>query len=736
MKYIATREGVEKLEGSGPVTEKQQRLIADLLRDFPDSAELFEYADYCAAPTVGSASAFISAALDANAHTVQVGDGYMRYISTRRGVEMRAQGTHGLFGQSEAVDLQDALSELQSHKGNVWTIIYSLRREDAARLGYDNATAWRTLLLAQQAALAQALKIPPQALRWYAAFHDAGHHPHIHVMLWSQDPQKGFLTKQGVADMRSKMTNAIFKDELRQLYQKKDVSYKELAAVTQAELQRLLVQMERMTQVEQMKRLELPEQLEQATRDNPTLAEKMSLLANKLETVSGKKVYGYLKKPVKELVDSIVDDLAALPQVAACYAAWNRLRDELEAYYRQQPRQHLPLSKQKEFKPIRNMVIREADALRMGSFTFEDEGAEQIAEKAMEQAAESTAEQAAAQAEETQENECPTESDLPFPASSAAPKTPDTRQSTVRHTGNAAIYAQARKYRAAKNALLNEEASPEEKAAAIRSLETLWADGFSVAAHMLGKVWRDGSCGVVNGQAAEYWFRCAASAGLDYSQYTLGKLLQAQGRITEAVAWYQQAAAHNNQFARFRLGKLYLLGDGVPKNIPAALGHLTNSAEQGNPFAQYTLGKLYLSGGDVPRDIRKASEYLTASASKGNPFAQYTLGKLYLQGHLVRRDRQQAKAWLTLSAAQGNTYAQFFLDRMDQYRDPSPLLAIGKLLRDLSGVFRANSVPPVGPAGIRMDSKRRRKLQQKRLAMGHRLDDHEDLPMQQRSFTL
>lgn len=845
MKYIATREGVEKVSGSGPPTEKQQRLIADLLHDFPDSTELFEYADYCTAPTASSASAFISAALDANAHTLQPGDGYMRYISTRQGVELRAQGTHGLFGQSENIDLQDALSELRSHEGNVWTVIYSLRREDAARLGYDNAAAWRALLLAQQAALAQALKIPPQALRWYAAFHDAGHHPHVHVMLWSADPQKRFLTKQGVADMRSKMTNAIFKDELQQLYQKKDLSYKELATAAQAELQRLLVQMERMTQVEQIGRmeqreqLELPEQLEKSACGNSALAEKMSLLVNKLETVSGKKVYGYLKKPVKELVDSIVDDLAALPQVAACYAAWNRLRDELETYYRQQPRQHLPLSKQKEFKPIRNMVIREADALRMGEISFEDDEAEQIAEKALEQAAESTAEWAAAQAEETQENERPTETDLPFPASSAAPKTPDTRQSTVRHTGNAAIYAQARKYRAAKNALLNEEASPEEKAAAIRSLETLWADGFSVAAHMLGKVWRDGSCGVVNGQAAEYWFRCAASAGLDYSQYALGKLLQAQGRIAEAVGWYQQAAAQNNQYARFRLGKLYLLGDGVPKDIPvalgyltasagqgnqfaqytlgklylpgedvpqdipAALGYLTSSAEQGNPFArytlgklylagdsvsqdipsalkyltasakqgnpfaQYTLGKLYLSGEDVPRDIHKALEYLTASAkqgnqfaqytlgklyltgdnvpqdvpsalkyltasaSKGNQFAQYALGKLYLQGRLVRRDRQQAEAWLTLSAAQGNVYAQFFLDHMDQYRDPSPLLAIGKLLWDLSGIFRANSVPPTGPAGIRMDSKRRRKLQQKRLAMGHRLDDHEDQPMQQ-----
>lgn len=180
MKYIATREGVEKLTGNGPVTKGQQELIQKLLHDFPDAVELFEYEDYRKAPTLGTASAFITMALDANLHEINSESGYLSYIATRPRVERR--GTHGLFSSAAAVDLDAAMSELEAHDGNVWTIIYSLRREDAARLGYDNADAWRGLLMMHAQDLAKAMKIPADHFRWYAAFHNEGHHPHIHMM--------------------------------------------------------------------------------------------------------------------------------------------------------------------------------------------------------------------------------------------------------------------------------------------------------------------------------------------------------------------------------------------------------------------------------------------------------------------------------------------------------------------------------------------------------------------------
>ena len=353
MKYIATREGVEIIESNAPATEKQKVLIADVLHDFPDSAELFEYADYLAKPTTGNASAFLSAVLDRNAHTIQDGDMYMKYIATRPRAEKH--GEHGLFSSALHVDLDAAMRDLESHKGNTWTIIYSLRREDAARLCFDKAESWQRLLIEQQPAFAEALNISPEHLHWYAAFHDEGHHPHIHMMLWSDDPKREYLNRDGVYALRSRMTNAIFKDEMYELYVQKDLSYKELTAQAQETMHSLL------------------EKMQGQVCDSPVIEQKMQELILALGAVKGKKQYGYLPKDVKEIVDSIVDELTRQPEVSACYEAWNKLRDELERYYKDKPREHLPLSAQKEFRAIKNMVIREAENIRLGVFTFEDD---------------------------------------------------------------------------------------------------------------------------------------------------------------------------------------------------------------------------------------------------------------------------------------------------------------------------------------------------------------------------
>ena len=278
-------------------------------------------------------------------------EGYVEYMAMRPDAE-RHNG-HGLFS-SQPVDLNAVMKEAERHTGPVWTLIYSLRREDAARLGYDNAASWRMLLKAHQVELATAMKIPPEQFRWYAAYHDEGEHPHIHMTVWADDPKQGFLTKEGIKAMRSVLTNSIFQDELYSLYQRKYISYKNLTTQAHASLR------------------ELVRQMENTICDSPVIEMQMIQLADKLKNVTGKKQYGYLKKPLKEQVDAIVDELAKASQVAECYDIWNRLRDELENYYKDTPRQHLPLSQQKEFKAIKNMVIQEAESLQLGVLTFED----------------------------------------------------------------------------------------------------------------------------------------------------------------------------------------------------------------------------------------------------------------------------------------------------------------------------------------------------------------------------
>ena len=623
MTYIATREGVEKLTGNGPVTKRQQELIQKLLRDFPDASELFEYEDYRKTPTLGTASAFISMALDANLHEMHSESGYLSYIATRPRVELH--GAHGLFSSASAVDLDAALAELEAHGGNVWTIIYSLRRSDAARLGYDNAEAWRSLLMMHAQELAQAMKISPDHFRWYAAFHDEGHHPHIHMMVWSDDPKEGFLTRDGIAAMRSKLTNTIFRNEMNEIYERKDVAYKELIAAAQDTMRELI------------------QSMEHSLCDNPVIEETMRQLVQALETTAGKKQYGYLKKPLKALVDTIVDELARQPEVAQCYETWNQIRDELnECYSTRTPREHLPLSRQKEFRRIKNDIIREAEAIRLGLPTFEDE-------------------RMCDEPEEAQEER----------------PTSGTRE-------------QVQRCRAAQSVLQDVCVLDAEHAEAARELEQLWAEGYVPAAYQLGRFYRDDLATMRDPEQAERWFRLAAEAGSDFAEYALGKFLLSQKRTEEAVRWLGKSAGH------------------------------------GNPFAQYRLGKLYLTGENVPKDSARALEFLTVAARQGNPFAQYALGKLYLLGRDAEQDPEKAREWFTRAAAQGNEYAQFFLDRMDQSRDPAFLLAASKLLYHMGRIFRDHSAPPRNPAGIRIDSKRRRFLMEKRLAMGHKADDHEE----------
>ena len=227
-----------------------------------------------------------------------------------------------------------------------YNIDHSLRREDAARLGYDNAESWRLALLAHQNDFAEAMQIPPEHLHWYAAFHDEGEHLHIHMMLWSDDSKYGFLRKDRLLHMQSVLANTIYADELKEIYIQKDVAYKEVTEAARAVMR------------------ELVDRMESVSEPPASVQQKLLELALELRTVSGKKQYGYLKKPLKDMVDSIVDELEKLPEVAAYYSVWNGLRDTLEGYYKNRPRQHNPLSQQKEFRAIKNAIIQEAERLR------------------------------------------------------------------------------------------------------------------------------------------------------------------------------------------------------------------------------------------------------------------------------------------------------------------------------------------------------------------------------------
>ena len=348
-KYIATREGVEKLNESLrdlPVTQNQQEFIQKLLMDFPDSKDLLEYEDYQKSPTLGSASEFISQAIELHMGELSGRSGYLKYMGTRPRVEK--QGSHGLFSYAgEPISLSEVAQEVDAHRGNIWTVIYSLRREDAQRLGFDSAVRWRDLLRSRAGMLAEGLKIAPSHLKWYAAFHNEGHHPHVHLIAYSTKPGEGFLTKQGMDIVRSVLAQEIFRQDLVSVYEQQTVHRDELRRVSREKVAGLV------------------QQVSSGVCENPKLESMLWELAGKLSKVKGKKVYGYLRPELKAQVNQIVDELAKDERIATLYDLWHQDKQAVRNVYDERPLQRVPLSENPDFKPIRNAVIQAAVELEM-----------------------------------------------------------------------------------------------------------------------------------------------------------------------------------------------------------------------------------------------------------------------------------------------------------------------------------------------------------------------------------
>ncbi len=929
VKYIATRDGVEKMESGHKLwhsTKKQKDLIAQILREFPDVKELFEYEDYLENPNRGNASEFITIALEQHLDKISGREKYMDYIANRPRVEKF--DSHGLFtAGDEPLVLSQVADEVASHTGNVWTPIISLRREDAAQMGYDNALAWKALLSEKAVEIAENLKIHPDHLKWYAAFHNESHHPHIHMVCYSTDQGEGYLTKQGIKKIKSSLANEIFRQELIPLYGEKTQRRDDLKKQAGESMREMIRQMKGgVLQSDRMEQL-------------------LTLLAERLQTVGGKKQYGYLGPDLKNVVDEIVDELAQDSRVSEAYHLWWETRGRIESIYTETPSEPPSLSHCDDFKPIRNMVIQEA--LLIGSMTFEepasvetalpependlemtlsdiadeedqepiddsgmqpsgdeasadkessdswwtdgykqakqylygdeDTGIPQDFEKAHElflaeaeadnplalcdlgrMAADGLGCEANADeayrwyekalavfhgAEEENawkyteyrigkmyatglgtEQDClqavdwltlsadenykyaqyslgglyyhgkgvdqdhetafalytrSADQDFPYASFELGKMLRDgigcvkNQQDADRRfkeaffgfvsleekshddklqyrlgwmllngVGTDKDEARAKEYfdkaasvgnpfacyQLAKLILSDEKAPPQDVEKALGYLRKAVEAENPYAAYFLGKLYEKGQHVPQNIAEAMRLYTLSAGQDNDFAAYRLGKLyLGGEGVLKDvesAIRWLIFAADRKNQFAEYALGVLYFKGEDVPKDVPKALDYLKRSAGQGNQFAQYRLGKIYFMGEDVPKDIQTALQFLTTAAEQGNQYAQYTLGKLYLIGKDVPKDKETAVRWFTPSAAQGNIYAQFFLDHMDDFKDPSVLLAGTRLLHHMSRVF-ADNAPPLKPSGQRTDRKLLRKLREKKQAQGHARDDHE-----------
>ena len=572
LKYIATRERVEIIPDDRPPTRKQEQLITKLVKDFPEVKELYEYGDYMDKPTKANASAFITLALESNRDSVMQSERYMKYIATRPRAERL--GEHGLFGDSDGIDLDAAMNELENYAGNVWTHIISLKRKDAARLGFDNAAAWRDLLRAHRndiaAAwrdllrahrndIAAAMKIPSNDFRWYAAFHDEGEHPHVHMMAWSAKPGQAYLSRDGIRQIKSTLTNHIFQNEMLHLYEQKSVSCDELVRDARKAM------------------LEMVRSMKEGICNHPDAERLMLELALQLEAVKGKKSYGYLPKPQKKLVDRIVDEMERLPSVRKCYEQWQILQGKVDAYYHDKELKRVPLSQQKEFRSIKNAVIKEAENIRQCKLFFEDKGVE--------------------------------------------------HESEPEEFRNASY-----DYWDLRDVIRDDTLTLEERSDAVSELKALAGSGDKHAQYLMGKLWRDGPLLTPNSTNARCWFQQAAEQGHSYAQYALGKLLlsdDVEVRDPEqGMRWLKTAAQSGNSYAAYRLGKEYYRGKNVAQNLATAAKWFDRAAQDGNQYAQYMLGKLYLMDQGVEYDKTMGIHWLTKSAVQGNAYVTDEMRKI------------------------------------------------------------------------------------------------------------
>lgn len=701
-KYIATREGVDKIDQSfklAPSSLKQQQLIEKILTDFPDSKEMLEYEDYLKEPTVGNASEFITRALEDNAYEVRQTKTYADYIATRP----RAQrfGTHGLFTDDGVqIKLNEVSDELNHYGGNVWTVIISLRREDAERLGFNKGERWRDMLRTKTEALAKSFKIPMEDLHWYAAFHNESHHPHVHLMVYSAESQKPYLSRQGIMSLRSSFARDIFEDDLREIYQRQTEHRDALRSGSREVI------------------AEIVSKINSGTYDNPKLEEMLLQLADRLSKISGKKQYGYLKADVKAIVNRIVDELAADERIASLYDLWYEQKEEILLTYTQELPPRIPLVDNPEFKTVKNAVIQEAINILADRFPIDE-----------------TEEQSAPEPEPADEETEPPLTDKEKKSamwrlyrqakelldSESEDYDPDTAVNLL--IDSAHLGCDAAKYRLGKMFLRGEDVTKNIDYALVW-LEAAVSDGNQYAEYLLGKTLLQETDIEQDLPRAEELLKRSSDKGNRYAKYMLGKayldgvlLLQ---NIPEAIRLLTESADKNFAPAQYILGKLLYRGEIIPQDLEGAVGYLERAAAQDNPYAAYLAGKILLTE-DAVKDVLRAIRNFEIAAKNGNDFAEYQLGKLYLYGKETERDYTKAVFYLSSASEHGNRYAEQLLHSINSGGNWSAALGTIRLLHHLSRMLQNRLEDERKGKGDAIDRKLRKKIAEKKLAHGQKM---------------
>lgn len=637
-KYIATRETVEIrsqkfVDRNANATKNQEQLINDLINDFPESKRYLEYEDYEREPTIENAGELISTIVERNADVVGNRQNFVGYMAMRPGVEKR--GSHGLFNEkNEPIILNQAANEIAEHKGNVWSHVVSLRREDAVRLGYDNSDAWRELVKRHISDIAKAQNIPLCNLKWYAAYHDTTHHPHIHLLVYSTNPKQGFLTKAGIDKIRSAFANDIFHDDLQSIYQEQTVSRDELKAVSKNEFESIV------------------NRIASNDHTDPQLGELIRKLYIQLQNVKGKKVYGYLPKEIKETVNKIFSELAKDENIRQLYDKWCSLERLKCKTYTQKEKELPSLTDNKVFQPVRNMIIRTVLNMKPFDVNTEIEGSEPNDEYI----------------DNTPQNVLP----LFDEAEPLEEKETDESAAAIKYYIKwNDQYKKACKLIYGKDAKLNDFKKAEQLLLSESQRGNVLAD------YDLGKLYSTDKLGERNEETSIAKYTRALQGFLQiepnskklkpYVQYRIGKMfcygLGTEQDYEKAFEWFERSAKQKNKFAQFSLANLYYYGSGVEKDLSQAFLWYQRSSSQGQPYAAYSIAQMYRYGEYVTKDNDTAQRYYQQALSgflkienddMANDDLFYKLGQMFKLGLGTDSDVTKAIEYFKRSAEMNN----------------------------------------------------------------------------------
>ena len=642
-KYIATRETVEIrsqkfVDRNANATKNQEQLINDLINDFPESKRYLEYEDYEREPTIENASELISTIVERNADVVGNRQNFVGYMAMRPGVEKR--GSHGLFNEKdEPIILNQAANEIAEHKGNVWSHVVSLRREDAVRLGFDNSDAWRELVKRHISDIAKAQNIPLCNLKWYAAYHDTTHHPHIHLLVYSTNPKQGFLTKAGIDKIRSAFANDIFHDDLQSIYQEQTVSRDELKEVSKNEFESIV------------------NMIASNDHTDPQLEELIRKLYIQLQNVKGKKVYGYLPKEIKETVNKIFSELAKDENIRQLYDKWCSLERLKCKTYTQKEKELPSLTDNKVFQPVRNMIIRTVLNMKPFDVNTEIEGSEPNDEYI----------------DNTPQNVLP----LFDEAEPLEEKETDESAAAIKYYIKwNDQYKKACKLIYGKDAKLNDFKKAEQL------LLSESQRGNVLAVYDLGKLYSTDKLGERNEEMSIAKYTQALQGFLQiepnskkikpYIQYRIGKMfcygLGTEQDYEKAFEWFERSAKQKNKFAQFSLANLYYYGNGVEKDLSQAFLWYQRSSSQGQPYAAYYIAQMYRYGEYVTKDNDTAQRYYQQALSgflkiESDDMADddlfYKLGQMFKLGLGTDSDVTKAIEYFRRSAEMNNKNGLF-----------------------------------------------------------------------------